>query len=38
MSLFQVSGILAGLHPRNLMLGTECCRITMLIVNQWPKG
>ena len=30
-ALFQASGILARLHPKNLMLGIQSCRIYIII-------
>ena len=37
MALLQGRGMLAGVHSRNLTLGTECCGMFKLLVIQWPN-
>ena len=36
-ALFLGSEMTGGLYSQNLILGIQCCRVTMLIVCQWPN-
>ena len=36
-TLFQESEMTGGLHSQNLILGIQYCRLSILIVCQWPN-